>query len=133
MTVIRAYGILASILDEAVRDRRLLTNPARGCKLPRKPSREHRYLTDEQVWALANQAGPDKGVIVLVLAYCGLRWGELAGLHVADIDTLRRRIHLRRNAVAVGASRGRHPQDTRTPHRATAAIPGRSAGRAVPG
>jgi integrase len=104
VTVIRAYGILASILDEAVRDRRLLTNPARGCKLPRKPRREHHYLSDEQVWELANQAGPDKGVIVLVLAYCGLRWGEAAGLHVADIDTLRRRIHLRRNAVAVGTT-----------------------------
>lgn len=101
-TVIRAFGVLAAILDEAVRDRRLLTNPARGVKLPRKAKREHRYLSDDQVWELARQAGPDKGVIVLVLAYCGLRWGELAGLHVADIDTLRRRIHVRRNAVAIG-------------------------------
>jgi integrase len=100
--VIRAFGVLAAILDEAVRDRRLLTNPARGVKLPRKVKGEHSYLTDEQVWALANEAGPDKGVIVLVLAYCGLRWGELAGLHVADVGMLRRRIHVRRNAVDVG-------------------------------
>lgn len=100
--VIRSYGVLAAILDEAVADRRLMTNPARGVKLPRKGKREHRYLTDEQVFELARQAGPDKGVIVGMLAYCGLRWGELAGLHVADIDMLRRRIHVRRNAVAVG-------------------------------
>jgi integrase len=100
--VIRAFGVLATILDEAVKDRRLVTNPARGVKLPRKSKGEHSYLTDEQVWELANQAGPDKGVIVLVLAYCGLRWGELAGLHVADVDILRRRIHVRRNAVALG-------------------------------
>ena len=99
--VVRAFGILAAILDEAVADRRMVTNPARGTKLPRKVKREHAYLTDEQVWELANEAA-DKGVIVLVLAYCGLRWGELAGLHVADIDTLRRRIHVRRNAVAIG-------------------------------
>ena len=98
---IRAFGVLAAILDEAVADRRMVTNPARGVKLPRKHKREHSYLSDAQVWALANEAGPDKGVVVLVLAYCGLRWGELAGLHVADIDTLRRRIHVRRNAVAV--------------------------------
>ncbi|WLP90518.1 site-specific integrase [Gordonia sp. NB41Y] len=103
VTVIRAFGVLAGILDEAVRDRRLLTNPARGVKLPRKVKREHSYLTDAQVMALANEAGPDKGVIVLVLAYCGLRWGELAGLHVADVDTLRRRLHVRRNAVNVGS------------------------------
>lgn len=102
VTVIRAYNVLAGILDDTVRDRRLLSNPARGVKLPRKVKREHNYLTDEQVWDLARQSGPDKGVIVLVLAYCGLRWGELAGLHVADIDLLRRRIHLRRNAVNVG-------------------------------
>jgi integrase len=100
--VVRAFGVLAAILDEAVRDRRLVTNPARGVKLPRKVKGEHSYLTDEQVWELATQSGPDKGVIVLVLAYCGLRWGELAGLHVADIDVLRRRIHVRRNAVALG-------------------------------
>jgi integrase len=102
VTVIRAFNVLAGILDDAVRDRRLLTNPARGVKLPRKVKREHSYLTDEQVVALATEAGPDKGVIVLVLAYTGLRWGELAGLHVADAETLKRRIHVRRNAVNVG-------------------------------
>jgi integrase len=102
VTVIRAYNVLAGILDDAVADRRLISNPARGVKLPRKVKREHRYLTDEQVWALAEQAGPQRAVIVLTLAYCGLRWGELAGLHVADVDILRRRIHIRRNAVNVG-------------------------------
>jgi integrase len=104
VTVIRAYNVLAGILDEAVRDRRLLTNPARGLKLPPKIKGEHRYLTDGQVWQLAGEAEPDKGVIVLVLAYCGLRWGELAGLQVADIDTLKRRIHVRQNAVNVGGT-----------------------------
>lgn len=32
--VIRAFGVLASILDEAVDDRRILTNAARGVKEP---------------------------------------------------------------------------------------------------
>ena len=85
-----------------MRDRRLLTNPARSVKLPRKVKRPRNYLTDAQVWTLANEATEGKGVVVLVLAYCGLRWGELAGLHVADVDTLRRRIHVRRNATNVG-------------------------------
>ncbi|CAN5302866.1 site-specific integrase [soil metagenome] len=102
VTVIRAFNVLAGILDDAVKDRRLLTNPARGVKLPRKQKGQRSYLTEEQVWQLANEAGPEKGVIVLVLAYCGLRWGELAGLHVADVEQLRRRIHVRRNAVNVG-------------------------------
>ncbi|QHN17929.1 tyrosine-type recombinase/integrase [Gordonia amarae] len=101
VTVIRAYGVLAAILDEAVGDRRLLTNPARGVKLPRKDKKAHAYLTHRQVHDLAAEAG-DKGVIVLVLAYTGLRWGELAGLHVADLDLLRRRVNVSRNAVNVG-------------------------------
>lgn len=102
VTVIRAYNVLAGILGDAVRDRRLLTNPARGVKLPRKVRPERSYLSDDQVWALAREAGPERGLMVLLLAYCGLRWGELAGLHVADIDILRRRVHVRRNAVNVG-------------------------------
>jgi len=32
----------------------------------------------------------------------GLRWGEAAALRVSDIDFLRRRIHLHRNAVTIG-------------------------------
>lgn len=104
VSVRRAFDVLAKILDEAVRDRRLLTNPARGVKLPPKVKREHPYLADDQVASLATEAGPGKAVVVLLLAYCGLRWGELAGLHVADVDTLRRRIHVRRNAVNVGGA-----------------------------
>ncbi|MFT4229371.1 MAG: hypothetical protein QM602_03680 [Microbacterium sp.] len=26
------------------------------------------------------------GLVVLVLAYCGLRWGELSGLRICDLD-----------------------------------------------
>ena len=51
-TVIRAFGVLAAILDEAVDDRRILTNPARGVNLPRKPKKQHVYLTHEQVHSL---------------------------------------------------------------------------------
>lgn len=91
-TIIRAANLLAGILDTAVADRRLATNPAKGIRLPRKPRRaEHRYLSDAQLWALAEQAG-ERGVVILLLGYCGLRWGEAAGLHVGDVDPLRRRI-----------------------------------------
>jgi integrase len=40
--------------------------------------------------------------LVLLLGVGGLRWGEAAALRVADIDFLRRRIELHRNAVTVG-------------------------------
>ena len=80
-TVIRAYGVLAALLDVAVRDRRILSNPARGVKLPRKAGKEKVYLSHEQVELLASSAG-DKETLVLFLAYTGLRWGEVTALRV---------------------------------------------------
>jgi integrase len=99
-TVIRAYGVLASILDDAVDDRRLLSNPARGVKLPRKGKKAHVYLSHRQVHDIAEAS--KHPVLVLTLAYCGLRWGEAVGLQVKHLDMLRRRILVERNAVEVG-------------------------------
>ncbi|WP_378144790.1 tyrosine-type recombinase/integrase [Cnuibacter sp. UC19_7] len=99
-TVLLSYGVLASILDVAVRDRRLPSNPARNVKLPRKLKREHRYLTHAQVIALADNAG-DRRALVLLLAYTGLRWGEAIGLRVKDVDLVRRRVTVSENAVEV--------------------------------
>ncbi|GAA2751240.1 hypothetical protein GCM10009869_14280 [Amnibacterium kyonggiense] len=99
-TVLRAHGVLASILDVAARDRRISSNPARGVKMPRKNKKAHTYLTHEQVSDLALECG-DKRTFVLVLAYCGLRWGEAVGLRVQDIDFGRRRINVTVNAVEV--------------------------------
>lgn len=99
--VIRSFGVLAAILDVAVRDRRILTNPARGITLPRKERKAHAYLTHEQVHCLAREAGP-RAALVLTLAYTGLRWGELAALRVRSVDFERRRINVTENAVEVG-------------------------------
>lgn len=98
--VIRAYGILASILDGAVDDRRVLSNPARGVILPRKGRKAHVYLSHEQIHRLAEESKHE--TLVLVLAYCGLRWGEAVGLRVRNLDMLKRRIHIEENAVEVG-------------------------------
>jgi integrase len=99
--VIRAYGVLASILDDAVSDRRTLSNPARGVSLPRKVKKPHVYLNHEQVHALASE-GKYPG-LVLVLAYCGIRWGEATALRVKHLDMLRRRLMIEENAVQVGS------------------------------
>lgn len=101
-TVIRAHGVLLSILAGAVRDRRILSNPAEGVPLPRKQRKEHIYLSHEQLHALADAAGVHRALI-LVLGYTGLRWGEMAGLRVKDVDLERRRLSVERNAVEVGS------------------------------
>ncbi|TFC85797.1 site-specific integrase [Cryobacterium sp. TmT2-59] len=100
--VIRAFGVLAAILDVAVLDKRISTNPARGVKLPRKGKKKRAYLTSTQVELLAMHAG-EAATLVYLLAYTGLRWGEAIGLRVSSLDTLRRRMLIEENAVLIGS------------------------------
>jgi integrase len=93
--------LLRSILEVARGDGRIHCNPAHGVSAGRIPERErHRYLTAPQVAALA-AACKDQGDVVTVLAYTGLRWSELVGLCVGDIDLPARRLHVRRAAPEV--------------------------------
>ncbi|RZS89878.1 site-specific recombinase XerD [Motilibacter rhizosphaerae] len=126
----QAYNLLASVLDAAVLDGRLTKNPARPADvrgrranfLPKveAPARK-RYLTHEQVAALADAAGEYRP-LMLVLAYCGLRWGEASALRVRHVDLLRKRLLVEE---AVADIRGKLIYDTtktRTSRR-TVAVP----------
>lgn len=102
--VYRALGVLAGILDTAVRDGRIPRNVARGAQnLPTKRSEKpRRYLTHDEVVRLAEAAStPTYRTLILVLAYCGLRWSEAIGMHVRDINFERDRIQVNRAAVEV--------------------------------
>lgn len=101
VTVTRAFGVLAAILDDAVADQLIATNPARGVKLPKRKRAEQVYLTAPQLHALADHA-KDRRALVLLLGFGGLRFAEAAALRVRHLDLLRRRIHIRENAVTVG-------------------------------
>ena len=104
--VLRAVGVLAGILDVALRDQRIRKNPARGAQnLPRKHSQKtRRYLTDKQVVKLAQSCDTEQhATLVLLLAYCGLRWSEAIGLRVRDVNPLRGRVHINRAAVEVAS------------------------------
>lgn len=100
--VLRAHGILASILDLAVKDQRVSKNIARGVALPKKRSKGKPYLTHAQVEQLATASS--KPTIVRFLAYTGLRWGEMSGLQVGHADTVKRRVNIVQNAVMVGSN-----------------------------
>lgn len=99
-TIERAFGILRQILGMAVEDRLIPSNPAAGVKLPRRQHSPRGYLTHVQVEQLADAIGA-QGVVVLFLAYTGLRWGEMAALRVQDFDMLRRRVSVTRGVAEV--------------------------------
>jgi integrase len=89
----QSYHLFSTMLDAAVRDRRLASNPANGVDLPRLPRKERRYLDHAQLAELALACGTYRP-LVLVLGYCGLRWGEAAALRVGRVDTMRGRIEV---------------------------------------
>lgn len=120
-TVIRASGVLAGILDDAVKARRLAANPARGVEnLPNKSAKRRVYLTAEDVGRLAGESG-DHRVLVLTLAFTGIRWGEAVALRVSDVQFLKRRLLIHDNAVqlgvdhAVGETKGREERSVPVP------------------
>lgn len=100
--VIRAHGVLAGILDDAVKSRRLVANPARGVEnLPKRRRKKHVYLEAGDVIRLAAECGEHR-CLVLTLSLCGLRWGEAVALRVRDVEFLRRRLNISSNAVQLG-------------------------------
>ena len=120
-TVLRAHGVLSGILAAAVKAKRLAANPAKGMEgLPRKTAKRRVYLSADDVHRLAGESG-EYLPLVLVLAYCGLRWGEAIGLRVRDVEFLRRRLSVSENAVqvgvrhAVGPTKGRKARSVPVP------------------
>ncbi|TFV93015.1 site-specific integrase [Blastococcus sp. CT_GayMR20] len=102
-SVRQAHRVLALILTLAVRDGRIPRNPATGVPLPRARRAEPRFLTREQVERLAEAAG-EHGDVVRLLAYTGLRFGEMAALRVRRVDFLRKRLVVAESATEVGGT-----------------------------
>jgi integrase len=120
-TVLRAHGVLSGILADAVKSKRLPTNPAKGVdNLPHKTGKRRVYLSADDVHRLADESGQYRA-LVLVLAYTGIRWGEAVALRVRDVEFLRRRISVSENAVqlgvnhAVGPTKGRKTRSVPVP------------------
>ena len=96
----QVHQLMGAVLKFAVKARHLPTNPADGLELPRLPETEQRYLNHEQLHRLAVASGRFR-TFILVLGYCGLRFGEATALRVADVDIKARRIRVRRSVTYV--------------------------------
>lgn len=94
------HRVLSLVLDDAVKDGRIARNPAAGVPLPRQTRAEPRFLNAGDVARLIEAAEPE-GLSVAVLAFTGLRFGELAGLRVKRLDLLRRRLTIAESVTEV--------------------------------
>jgi integrase len=95
-----AYGLLHAILATAVADDALTANPARirGATQVRR-ARKIRPASVPQLAAITEGMRPAYQAMVLLAAWCGLRFGELAELRRADIDTRAGVVHVRRGVT----------------------------------
>jgi integrase len=75
------HRVFSLLIELAVRDKRIPSNPATGVRLPRAAKPEKRFLSVEELHRLADAAAqypiPEVGaqyrVLILVLGFCGLR------------------------------------------------------------
>jgi integrase len=80
-----AYRVFSLSLAAAVKDGRMVRNAAEGVPLPRVVSRPKRFLGHEEVASLAGECG-DYATLIRLLAYAGLRRGQVAALRVKRVD-----------------------------------------------
>ncbi|HSS12230.1 MAG TPA: site-specific integrase [Acidimicrobiales bacterium] len=118
-TVRAAIGVARAVLTAAVDADILVRSPARRLRVAGYARKDRPALTVEQVNQLADATGPRWRAMVLTAAYCGLRASELAGLRVADVDFLRRRINVAHAGVCVN---GRVVDKTTKTRFSTAAV-----------
>jgi integrase len=97
-TVKSRFANIRTVIRAAVADRHMARDVTERVRLPRtrKLSAAMTIPTTEQVGAVIRTAEPEFAALVAVCAFAGLRLGEASALRVADVDFLRRELHVRR-------------------------------------
>ena len=117
----KIHLIMSMLLDHAVKRKNLKHNPLKDAlgrrskaNLP-KPSIEiaTNFLTLGQLMKVAENSGFYRDV-VLMLGLCGLRWGELVGLQVKDLNVSVGTLTIRRSLVEIN---GKLEESTTKSHR----------------
>ncbi|MDO5684218.1 MAG: tyrosine-type recombinase/integrase [Propionibacteriaceae bacterium] len=94
-TIRNTFSVLSGVMKRAIRDKRIPSNPCVGVDLPKVTAGDKMILSPADVETMAASAG-DYSDHINALAMAGLRWGELAGLQVQDVDLEKRRLRINR-------------------------------------
>lgn len=93
-SVHRNYRVLRRMLNVAHKRGHILANPMVHVSEPLVPETEMRFLTADELERLAASIDPAYRTLVLVGGWAGLRWGEIAALTAARVDTTGGRVHV---------------------------------------
>ncbi|MFB7367608.1 tyrosine-type recombinase/integrase [Streptomyces hydrogenans] len=96
-TVAKAYQILRAIMNTAVDDELIQRNPCRIKGAGAAKTAERPFLDVTEVFQLADAVPARFRVLILLAAFTGLRFGELAALQRHDVDLDRRTVAVRRS------------------------------------
>jgi len=102
----QAHQVLAMILDQAIREGKLITNPARldavgKVRLPQdSKSKEHRYLNPEELLVVA-VACKNYEPFIYFLATTGVRFGEARALTVGDITISENKLRISKSVAEI--------------------------------
>lgn len=78
--------LLKTTLNAAVRHKRLTVSPAADIPLPTLPKGLERFLTPDEVEAITFQADGLNASVIWTGVETGMRFGEMAGLHIARVN-----------------------------------------------
>jgi integrase len=101
-TVRLAHGVFLRMMEVAVKRGRISPNPCRGVNLLPVVNDEKKFLLLDEVALLAGTIDPKYRAYVLVMAYGGLRPGEMAALKPARVDLDESRLRVVENVSEVG-------------------------------
>ena len=87
-TAPKAYRLLAQIMKSAVADNRILRSPVAVTGASKEPRQEQAVPTVAEVNALAEAVPESYMAMVLLAAWCALRFGEVAALRRDRVDLL---------------------------------------------
>jgi integrase len=121
----QASGVLKRLLDRAVRDDAIASNPMakRAEPLPRLPKTDRPVLEPAEVYELAEaMKHKDDALLLMVLMFLGLRIGEAFALQRRDINLRNKTVTIKRSVGEDG--RGRVVvSETKTGRERTLAMP----------
>jgi integrase len=89
-----SYNLLSTMLNAAVDEGLIAASPCRRIDLPAAPEKLPEWFTVDQVEAITAQLPERHATAAWLMAWCGLRWGETAGLKAGRVVFLRRRIQV---------------------------------------
>jgi len=116
-TAHKAHDALAQIMRAAIANREITFNPCQDIELTHEESSEQRFLSRDEVALLADSIEPRFRALVLLAAFGGLRFGELAGLRRKRIDVLRGRVTVAETLSDVGGVLSFGPPKTKRSRR----------------